>query len=360
MPKRKERTTFVLMRLRSSPTFFAAARQPYWQFSRDSRVRRPSTLPLRIIGVLLGITLSFPALLQSAPPNVVIIMPDDLSWNDFSYFNPAGAQTPAIDALARTSVRLTDFHVSPTCSPTRASLLTGRYSNATGVWHTILGRYFLRTDEMTLADVLKPAGYRSAVFGKWHLGDSYPFRPRDRGFDHSIVFRGGGADQQHNLWGNRNLPPAVAFVDDLPRAIPEKSSAGIPTYATTYFTSQAIAFMEEQVALQQPFFAYLAYNVAHLPHDRPPASRPGISDQQAVVEHLDQQVGRVLAFLKSAAIEESTIVIFLTDNGSASAHFRAGKASPFEGGHRVPCFIRWPAGGVGGSVSSAREMPYLS
>lgn len=348
------------MRLRYFPTLFAAALQPCWSNSRDTCFRLVSIFSLRVSGLLLGITVSLPALPLGTPPNIVIIMPDDLSWDDFSYFNPAGAQTPAIDALARTSVRLTDFHVSPTCSPTRASLLTGRYNNATGVWHTILGRYFLRTDEVTLPDVLKLVGYRNAVFGKWHLGDSYPFRPRDRGFDHSVLFRGGGADQQHNVWGNRNLPPAVAFVDDLPTALPEKNASGIPTYSTAYFTSHAIAFMEEQVALRQPFFAYLAYNVAHLPHDRPPTGRPGISDQQAVVEHLDQQIGRVLAFLKSAGIEESTVVIFLTDNGNISSRFRAGKASSYEGGHRVPCFIRWPAGGVGGSVSSSREMPSLS
>jgi len=114
-------------------------------------------------------------------------------------------------------VRLTDFHVSPTCSPSRASIMTGRYNDASGVWHTILGRYFLRTNEVTMADVFKANGYRTALFSKWHLGDSYPFRPKDRGFDHVVMIHGGGIDQQHDYWGNRNTIPCMLYVNDQTR-----------------------------------------------------------------------------------------------------------------------------------------------
>ena len=134
-----------------------------------------------VLAVMLG------ECLAGVKPNVILIMPDDLSYGDFSFYNPRGPRTPNIDSLAHEGVRLTDFHVSLTCSPTRAALMTGRSCEAAGVWHTILGRYFLRTNEVTMADVFKANGYRTALFGKWHLGDSYLFRPKDRGFEHVAV-----------------------------------------------------------------------------------------------------------------------------------------------------------------------------
>ena len=297
---------------------------------------------------------------SSARPNVVLIMPDDLSWADFSAFDPKGPRTPNIDALVSTSVRLTDFHVSPTCSPTRAALMTGRYNDATGAWHTILGRSFLRADEITMADIFKANGYRTALFGKWHLGDSYPFRPRDRGFEHTAAIRGGGIDQQPNPWGNRNLPPATLFVDDRPVPLTDEDD-GIPgAFSTDFFTTRALDYIRERTARSEPFFAYLAYNVAHGPQDRPADARAGTNDHTATVENLDKNIGRVLRHLDAAGLAANTLVVFLTDNGMANDQFRAGKASHYEGGHRVPCVIRWPQGGLAGTAATSCDVPNLT
>ncbi len=287
-------------------------------------------------------------------------MPDDLSWDDFGASNPDGPRTPAVDALARSSVRLTDFHVSPTCSPTRAALLTGRYNNTTGVWHTILGRYFLHPDEITAATIFRAAGYRTALFGKWHLGDSFPLRPQDRGFEHVVMLKGGGIDQQHNPWGNRDIPPAQLFVNGQATPLQDEPDKPGSAYTTTFFTSQTIAYLRERAQRAEPFFALVAYNVAHVPHDMPPGARPGLAVHEAVVEHMDAQVGRLLRTLDETGLAEDTIVVFLTDNGAMTRRFRAGKSSAYEGGHRVPCFIRWPRGGVGGSPNSGRDMPRLA
>ena len=338
-----------------------------WPLRAGAPDSRPPSR-LRLVGILLLLVCG--ALISQCPlsastalprPSVLLIMPDDVSWDDFSFWRSEGPRTPSIDQLARTGVRLTDFHASPTCSPTRAALLTGRYSNATGVWHTILGRYFLRTDEITIADVFKAGGYRTALFGKWHLGDDFPLRPQDRGFEHAVLFRGGGVDQQHNPWGNRDLAPFTVMDNGQPTVIKENSAFPDPdrAYSTAYFTSQAIDYIRERAAREEPFFAYVAYNTAHVPHDRPPGAREGISDHDAVVEELDRNVGRLLAAIESNGLTRSTLVIFMTDNGAGTRQFRAGKSSPYEGGHRVPCIIRWPAGGLGGTVETSKEMSRL-
>jgi arylsulfatase A-like enzyme len=296
-------------------------------------------------------------------PNVVLIMPDDLSYDDYSYYNPQGPRTPHVDALGRESVRLTDFHVSPTCSPSRASVMTGRYNDATGVWHTILGRYFLQPGEVTMADVFKANGYGTALFGKWHLGDSYPFRPRDRGFDHAVMIRGGGIDQQHDYWGNRNDPPATLYRDDQPVTLSAENgrlASDGSVFATNYFTSQAMDYMKQQSAAAQPFFVYLPYNVAHGPQDRPSGARPGVDAHTATVENLDRNVGRLLEFLDQSGLADNTLLVFvLGDNGMANKLYRGGKATAYEAGHRVPCFLRWKNAGYGGSAERGREMPRL-
>lgn len=294
-----------------------------------------------------------------AKPNVVLIMPDDLSYSDYSYYNhaPNAPRTPNVDRLADACVRLTDFHVAPTCSPSRGQLMTGRPVDAVGTWHTIMGRYFLRTNEVTMADVFKANGYRTAIFSKWHLGDNYPFRPKDRGFEHCVVSRGGGIDQQHAHWGNRNTAPCTLFNDDKPV---ELTDANGP-FATDYFTTEAIAYMKKCQSAKEPFFAYLPYNVAHGPQDMPPDARPGANAHTATIENLDKNIGRLLRFLDESSLTENTLLVFiLGDNGMANALFRGGKGSEYEAGHRVPCFVRWPAGGYAGTSDKAREIPQLT
>ena len=292
-------------------------------------------------------------------PNVIVIMPDDLSYGDFSHYNPSpdAPRTPQFDQLAETSVRLTDFHVAPTCSPSRAQLLTGRYNNASGVWHTIMGRYYLRPNEVTMADVFKANGYRTALFGKWHLGDSFPFRPKDRGFERVVMLKGGGIDQQHNPWGNRNTPPCVLFNDDQPVALDAKNGP----FATDYFTTQAIAYMKERRSQQEPFFVYLPYNVAHGPQDLPPDARPGADARTATIENLDKNLGRLLRFLDESGLADNTLLVsILGDNGMANHLFRGDKATEYEAGHRVPCLLRWPARGYTNTAGGAREVAQLT
>ena len=292
-------------------------------------------------------------------PNVILIMPDDLSFGDYSYYNRSAdaPRTPHIDRLAESSVRLTDFHVAPTCSPSRAQLMTGRYNDACGVWHTVMGRYFLRTNEVTMADVFKANGYRTALFGKWHLGDAYPFRPKDRGFERVAMLMGGGIDQQHNPWGNRNTPPCILFNDDKPVALDGKNGP----FATDYFTTEAIAYMKEQQAKQEPFFVYLPYNVAHDPQDMPPDARPGADARTATVENMDKNLGLLLGFLDESGLAENTLLVsILGDNGMANHLFRGDKATEYEAGHRVPCLIHWPARGYTNTATGAREVARLT
>ena len=132
---------------------------------------------------------------QISRPNVIFVLTDDQGYGDLGCHGNEIIKTPNLDWLHHQSMRLTNFHVSPSCAPTRASLMTGRYNNRTGVWHTIMGRSLLREDEVTIADVLKNNGYKTGIFGKWHLGDNYPFRPQDRGFDEVLIHGGGGIGQ---------------------------------------------------------------------------------------------------------------------------------------------------------------------
>ena len=135
-------------------------------------------------------------------PNVVLVITDDQGYGDVASHGNTMIKTPVMDRLRLQSVRLNNFHVDPTCAPTRSALMTGRYSCRVGVWHTIMGRSILRHDEVTVADVFAAAGYRTAMFGKWHLGDNYPYRPQHRGFHEVLCHGGGGVGQTPDFWGN--------------------------------------------------------------------------------------------------------------------------------------------------------------
>lgn len=279
-----------------------------------------------------------------APPNVLLIMTDDQGFGDLGYHGNPVIRTPNLDRLAAESVRLTDFHVDPTCSPTRAALLTGRYSCRTGVWHTIMGRSLLRRDEVVIAQLFKEAGYRTAIFGKWHLGDSFPYRPWDRGFDECLIHLGGGIGQAPDYWGNTYFSPMLCHNGRW-----EKHEG----YCTDIFFRHAIGYIREH--REEPFFVYLPTNAPHAPLQVPdpyaePYRKAGLPDNLArfygMITNIDDNVGQLLRTLDELDLAKNTIVIFLTDNGSAGGGFNAGmrgkKGSMYEGGHRVPCFIRWP------------------
>jgi arylsulfatase A-like enzyme len=283
-------------------------------------------------------------------PNVVLIMTDDQGYGDLSCHGNPILKTPHIDALHARSLHLVNYHVSPTCSPTRSALLTGRYTDSTGAWHTIMGRSLLRKDEITLADCFKQAGYATGIFGKWHLGDNHPCRPQDRGFTETVVHGGGGVWQTPDHFGND-------YADDtyLHNGKPQKYEG----FCTDVWFQNAQRFIAQSKAQAKPFFCYIPTNAPHGPMWAPESYRAKYANAPGretpgffgMIANIDDNVGRLVQFLKSQSLDKNTILIFTTDNGTSSgelvhnAGMRGKKGSPYEGGHRVPFFLHWPAGG---------------
>ncbi len=283
-------------------------------------------------------------------PNVVVVMTDDQGYGDLGCHGNTIIKTPNLDRLHSQSIRLTNFHVDPTCSPTRSALMTGRYSSRTGVWHTVMGRSLLRKDEITIGQIFSAGGYRTGIFGKWHLGDNYPFRPQDRGFEEVLVHRGGGVGQTPDYWGNDYFDDTYSH-----NGKPEKYTG----YCTDVFFNNAMEFIEANK--DRPFFVYLPTNAPHSPFNvadkySKPYEDKGLPQEQAqfygMIANIDENVGRLIQQLEQSGLAKNTILIFLTDNGSSKGHFNAGmrgqKGSVYDGGHRVPFFIRWPDGGLVG------------
>lgn len=276
-------------------------------------------------------------------------MTDDQGYGDLGCHGNPVIKTPNLDRLYTQSVRLTDFHVSPTCSPTRAALMTGHYCNRTGVWHTIMGRSLLRKDEVTMADVFSASGYRAGIFGKWHLGDNYPFRPQDRGFDEVLIHGGGGVGQGPDYWGNDYFDDTYIHNGKL-----EKFTG----YCTDIWFDAAMDFIEANK--DRPFFCYLPTNAPHGPYNiaekySQPYRDKGVPGNQAnfygMITNIDENMGRLMQRLKELDLEQKTILIFMTDNGTSageSSGMRGMKGSEYDGGHRVPFFIRWPGKLKGG------------
>ena len=283
-------------------------------------------------------------------PHVVFVITDDQGYGDLSLHGNPIVKTPNIDLLGKESVSLTNYHVAPTCSPTRAGLLTGRWNNRTGVWHTIMGRSMLRENEKTIADLLKDNGYQTAMFGKWHLGDNYPYRPNDRGFDFAYYHGGGGVGQTPDHWNN------AYFNDVYMRNGVKEQATG---FVTDILFNEAISFIETAKNSKKPFFTYISTNAPHGPMHAPKkyADMYANADIPVTVKHfygmitnIDDNVAKLRHYLAENDLADNTIFIFTTDNGTSAGHkvFNAGmrgkKGSEYDGGHRVPFFIHWPDG----------------
>ena len=293
---------------------------------------------------------------QRKQPNVILTITDDQGYGDLGCHGNPVIQTPNLDKLYAQSIRLANFHVDPTCSPTRSALMTGRYSSRTGVWHTLMGRSLLRKDEVTMADVFSASGYRTGIFGKWHLGDNYPFRPQDRGFHETLVHGGGGVGQGPDYWDND-------YFDDT--YIHNGKREKFTGYCTDIWFDGALKFIEANK--DRPFFCYLTTNAPHSPYNvagkySQPYRDKGVPGEQAnfygMITNIDENVGRLIQRLNELNLEENTIFIFMTDNGTsagASAAMRDKKGSQYDGGHRVPCFIRWP-----GKLKSVKNVSQLT
>jgi len=279
-------------------------------------------------------------------PNVVIVITDDQGYGDLGSTGNPIIQTPALDQLAGESVCLTDYHVAPTCSPTRAALMSGHWTNRTGAWHTIMGRSMLREDEGTLGEFFKGAGYETGMFGKWHLGDNFPYRPEDRGFDEVYRHGGGGVGQTPDVWDNSYFDGGYFHNGEI---VPAKG------FCTDVFFEQANRFISNCAKRRLPFLAYISTNAPHGPFHCPQKymdlyeeQNPTIQAFYGMITNIDENVGKTRKLLKDLGIYEDTIFIFTTDNGTArgreiyNAGMRGQKGSEYDGGHRVPFMIHWP------------------
>ncbi|MEM8875988.1 MAG: sulfatase-like hydrolase/transferase [Planctomycetota bacterium] len=333
---------------------------------------------LGFVLLLIGLGLASGHVAASAQPNIILILADDLGHDDLGRTNPR-AISPTLDSLAKESVRLTDFHVHLKCAPSRASLLTGRYFQRTGVWGVNGGRDFMSTDEVTLAEALREAGYATAMFGKWHggLGDRY--YPWQRGFELAHMA---------NLYRYTPEERAAESVNGQPRPITD--------WAEMHFTDHAIEFIREP--RDRPFFLYLPYMSPHSPWRSPqryqqPFLDRGDSENLAafwgMVHFLDDQIGRVLTAVEEAGLAEDTVVLFLSDNGPVPSGagrppgvpgkpyatrgpewnarnpngLRGGKGVIYQNGVRSVFFARWPGtitpGDVAGTVTAEDIFPTL-
>jgi arylsulfatase A-like enzyme len=303
-------------------------------------------LPITLMGSIAHAAAQ-PATSKSRP-NVILIMTDDQGYGDMSCHGNPVLKTPNLDKLHKESVRLTDFHVAPMCTPTRGQLLTGRDALANGAMNVSSGRTFLRRGIPTIADLLRRFGYLAGLFGKWHLGDNYPFRPHDRGFHEAIWFPSSHISSAPDYWNND-------YFDDHYRH--NGAIKQFQGYCTDVFFGEAMKWMKTCQAKKEPFFAYIAPNAPHGPlfvsdkyRKLYAGQKPQVASFYGMIANIDENLGKLEAFLVKEGLKDNTIVIFLTDNGGTAgvpvfnAGMRGRKIELYEGGHRVPCFIRWPAG----------------
>ncbi|MBI4892729.1 MAG: arylsulfatase [Acidobacteria bacterium] len=292
-----------------------------------------------------------PALLgaaASARPNVILLLTDDQGYGDLSCHGNPVLKTPAMDRLHSESLRFTSFHSAPMCTPTRGQLLTGLDACRNGATSVTAGRALVRRGIPMMPEIFAGSGYATGLFGKWHVGDAYPYRPMDRGFQEAKYFKGFG------------LSSAPEFGNDYfnGRYQDNGKPARWEGYCTDFWFSQAMDWMGRQQAKKQPFFTYLPTNTPHGPAwvDRKysaPYDRPGVpANFFGMISNLDENIARLEQWLTRSGLRENTILIFMTDNGATAgfnlfnAGMRGRKTMNYEGGHRVPCFVRWPAGGL--------------
>ncbi len=291
-------------------------------------------------------------------PNVILVMTDDQGIGDLGCHGNPWIKTPNIDQLYQESVRLTDFHVSPLCTPTRSALMTGAYPINNGVWATFKGRDMLHASLPIMPEVFQQNGYETAMFGKWHLGNNYPSRPTDKGFDYAVHHNSGGVGELSDYWGN-NYFDDTYLVNNEPKEF--------EGYCTDVWFNEAIDYIMQKK--EEPFFVYLSTNAPHHPlyvdekYSNPYKELVNKNIPNAefygMITNIDENFGRLDKVLKEMGLDDNTILIFCTDNGSQfgvsedyslgwNKGFRGRKSDKLEAGHRVPFFIRWPAANMQG------------
>lgn len=309
-------------------------------------------------------------------PNVIVIMSDDQGGGDYGFLGNEVIRTPELDAMHKRGGLLSKFYVSPVCAPTRASLMTGRYNYRTRCIDTFVGRAMMDTDEITLAEFLGDAGYQTGIYGKWHLGDNYPLRPMDQGFQDSLIHRGGGIGQPSDPIGAEGK-----YTD--PTLMKNGEEVELKGYCTDIYFDAAMDFIGRKAKDGNKFFTYIATNAPHGPfHDVPselyeeykkadfspilinklnPKRRDAELDKlariAAMITNIDENVGRLFRKLDELRIRENTIVIYLNDNGPNTMRYvgnmRGMKTHVDDGGIRSPLLFHWPARVKAGATSDA-------
>ncbi len=296
---------------------------------------------------------------EDVPPNIIIIFIDDLGYADIGPFTDRPCKTPHLDQMAREGRIFTDFHsATAVCSASRAALLTGCYPERVGILGALVpqDKIGIHPDELTLAELCKQRGYRTAVYGKWHLGHADPFLPLQQGFDEFF-----GLPYSNDMWpqpevqgdpipdSKKKYPPLPLYEGN--RVVDEEVTADEQAQLTTWYTERAVDFIERNKAY--PFFLYVPHTMVHVPIfvSEKYACKSGLGLYADVVMELDWSVGQILATLKREGLDEKTLVIFTSDNGpwlrygdhaGSAGPLREGKGTMFEGGYRVPCIARWP------------------
>jgi len=301
--------------------------------------------------------------LAGTKPNIILVMTDDQGYGQIGRLGHPWIKTPNLDALHDSSTRFTRFLVCPTCSPTRSAIMTGRPDLKNGITHTILERERMTLNTTILPQVLKTAGYSSGIFGKWHLGDEEPYQPHQRGFDEAFIHGAGGIGQAYacscaDAPGNKYMDPVIRH---------NGSFVKTKGFCTDVFFTAALGWIKQRKDSGQPFFTYIATNAPHGPYIAPEKNAKrftdlGFNKDQAgffgMIENIDENMGRLAEKLKEWDLYKNTVVIFMSDNGTAGGVGQVGKdlapGYPFfngdqvgfkgstdEGGVRVPFFIRW-------------------
>lgn len=310
------------------------------------------------------LSLSASAGLKGSRPNIIFVMTDDQGSNLSCMGHPI-IETPHIDQFAGKSLRLKEFHVSPTCAPTRAALMSGRHEFKNGVTHTVKERELMALSTITFPQLLQEAGYETGIFGKWHLGDPKPFRPAQRGFSESLIHGAGGIGQLYP-GSCADFPPNAEkegrYFDNV--LLHNETVVQTEGYCTDVFFRAALGWMKKNLEAEKPFFAYIAPNTPHAPLIAPKESYERIAKRHpelekvsgrfAMIENIDDNFGLMMGKLREWDALDNTLIIFTTDNGAPArsggkgsapavwnAGYKSGKGSPGEGGTHVPCFWYW-------------------
>ncbi len=321
------------------------------------------------LAVLALVSVSHAQQLAGSKPNIILVITDDQGYGPVGRHGHPWIKTPNLDKLYDTSVRFTRFLVSPTCAPTRSSIMTGRHPMQNGVTHTILERERMTLDATTLPQVLKTVGYTSGIFGKWHLGDEDPYQPRNRGFDEEFIHGAGGIGQAYRCScadapGNKYFNPTLRHNGKFVKT---------DGYCTNLFFNAALGWIKDVKDKDEPFFAYITTNAPHGPFVAPPENARRFTDLgfeektagfYGMIENIDENMGLMLEKLDEWKLFENTVVIFMSDNGMTgggsgrmgkklgtspdgepmfpyNAGMKGLKGSAEEGGVRVPFFVRW-------------------